>query len=122
MEDLIKLKIIEILRRDGDIALTGFMAISDFEDLAKGDRQWFASTKLNENSNILLLKNITSECINAFNSLKKDKIINLGVTDFFVAASDGLTYDLPIPTDLKVYKEKHWLPTLVQKGENFPKK
>jgi hypothetical protein len=121
MEDLIKLKIIEILQTNDDLTLTGFMAIPDFADLAGGDRQWFAATQQNKDSNILLLRDIKSECINAFNALKVDKIINLEPTTVFVAATEGLLYNLPTPTELKVHKEKHWLPTLVKKGENFPK-
>jgi hypothetical protein len=119
MVDLIKAKIIEILNYNSDMTLTGFMANPDFVEIAGGQKGWYAETKQGADSNILLLDDINSECIKAFNELKSSKIISFEPTTEIIAAADGIAYDLPIATDHKYYKEEHWLPTLVKKGVNF---
>jgi hypothetical protein len=119
MVDLIKAKIIEVLKRNGDMTLTGFMAMPDFLELAGGQKESFVNTKEGKDSNILLLAEINSDCIKAFNELKFDNIISFEPTSRVAAVADGNFYDLPIATDHKFYKEAHWLPTLVKKGVNF---
>jgi hypothetical protein len=77
MVDLIKAKIIEVLKRNGDMTLTGFMAMPDFAEIASGNRQWTLETKQGHDSNIILLDDVNSECIRAFRELKLDNIIEL---------------------------------------------
>lgn len=119
MVNLIKAKIIEVLKRNNDMTLTGFMTLPDFVTIAGGDRSWYAETKDGADSNILLLSDINSDCIKAFNELKFAKIISFEPTTKLIAVSDGNFYDLPIATEHKFYQKEHWLPTLVKKGVNF---
>lgn len=62
--------------------------------------------------NILFWDGWTQEAFDILNELEKEKKIFKQSTLNIVYLADGKAFNLPIATDIKRYKELHWLPVV----------
>tara|TARA_R110000796_G_scaffold252584_1_gene388191 strand:- start:76390 stop:76740 length:351 start_codon:yes stop_codon:yes gene_type:complete len=112
-------KIIQLIKAREFLAITAFK--NSLPEI-KGEYDFLFPSKGVENSNILLIKNVTEEFMNAFHSLVNNKTISFAPCNFWEVTHDGgEVYDLPIVKGKKSsYKKLHWLPLMIKKGEKFP--
>ncbi len=115
----IKNEIIEVLIENENCVLTGFKSFDKFSTLSTGQREWTVITPDGQNTNIILLTDVNSECIEAFNDLKSSKIIKFEKCSSLLAQTEGADYDLPVATSFRKYKNLRWLPTLVCRGDKW---
>lgn len=119
MKSSIKEFILRILKQQGDRTLIGFQAFEEFNELTKGDLKWTLNDAQGRDTNIIILSDITSECIKAFQEMLYDEIIEMKPTTFLVAMTERAVYDFEIAEKIKVYKKDKWLPMLIKKGKSF---
>jgi hypothetical protein len=101
-----------------------FLALTAFKNVLpeiEGDYTFYFPTGNEENSNIVLIQNVSKEFIHVFQELIEAKIISFSECSVFEVMHDsGEVYDLPIVKRNKIhYKTPHWLPLMIKKGERF---
>lgn len=115
-------EIIRIIREYDNISIS---ALKNRLENSKGSLDFQFPLKSIENSNMLLVSEVSEDFIETINNLIQDEVISFIPTDPMVVAFDGGDiYQLPVAKAKKPkeYKNLHWLPLLLKKGINFPKK
>lgn len=117
-----KNEIINIIGELNDITIS---ALKNRIENSQGELDFYFPLKSTENSNMLLVSSVSEEFIETIHNLIEEKIITFIPTDPLVVSNDGgEIYLLPLAraSRPKAYKKLHWLPLLLKKGQNFPKK
>jgi hypothetical protein len=113
-------KIIEIIANYNNFAISAFK--NRLPEI-HGDLNFVFPMKNIENSNVLLVSGVNGEFIKTVIDLINEDILSFMPTGPLVVAADGgEIYDLPfanIGKGFKGYKNLHWLPLLLKKGDKF---
>lgn len=120
MNKKIKDYIVNWLSENEDITMNGLQSHEEFNEISSGEFSWILD-KNGKKTNIIMMSNISQECIDSFMELIDNKVIKIKATSLMVAMLDGKTLSLPIAKSVRVYKTPRWIPILVEKSINFEK-
>jgi hypothetical protein len=119
MSEKIKDYIVKCLNENDDITMNGLQSQGGFNEITSGKFSWTVSDKNGNETNIIMMNNISQECIDSFIELIDNDIIKINPTSLLVAMVDGKTISVPIAKSIRKYKEPRWIPMLVEKSRNF---
>ncbi len=113
-----KEKIIELIARTHDLALTAFKS---YLPEIKGDYDYYFPAKDIPETNILLIAGVSDTFINALGELINEDVLTFAPCSILVVNFDGgEMYQLPLVEKPQFYFETvHWLPIIIKKGKNF---
>jgi hypothetical protein len=120
MNEQMKNMIVNRLTSYHDFVLSSLNNWGEFVKLCGGDKHLSLQTVKGEETNIIVLMDVSDEFRNTFKALHETQIIKLSsCNEELIAIDNGQYYPFPIAKSVKVFKEPRWMPMLVQKGYNF---
>lgn len=120
MSKRIKDYIVNWLNENEDITMNGLQGHEEFQEISFGDFSWTVD-KDGKETNIIMMNNISQECIDSIIELINGDIIKIQPTSLMVAMIDGNIFRVPIAKSIRVYKTPRWIPMLIEKSKNFEK-
>ena len=121
MSKNIKDYIVNWLNENEDITMNGLQSHEEFNKISSGDFSWTVSHKNGNETNIVMMNNVSQECIDSFIELIDKDIIKIKPTSLMVAMIDGNILGVPVAKSIRNYKTPRWIPMLVEKSKNFKK-
>jgi hypothetical protein len=121
MNNNIKDYIVNWLKEYDDITMNGLQSHEEFNEISSGNFSWTVSGKNGEETNIVMMNNVSQKCIDSFIELIDNDIIKIKPTSLLVAMVEGKTLDAPLAKSIRNYKKPRWIPMLVEKSKNFKK-
>ena len=121
MNNNIKDYLVNWLKEYDDITMNGLQSHEEFKNISSGNFSWTVSVKNGEETNIVMMNNVSQKCIDSFIELIENDIIKIKPTTLFIAMIDGNVFKAPIAKSIRNYKTPRWIPMLIEKGKNFKK-